>query len=600
MTHALITTPLTDRSGATLGDALSLVGEVDTVKGEMAGAPGDHQFRIYVRLVDGALERLDRSQQFKRGLDNSIYHQGYPISYRAQGGVPSIQISIALDKRRADIDVDYRSSIFPVSLVNGHLSASNSDVRAGNNFDRHGNRWIGLQNWWGSFLGVRQERAPEETASANPLAVPTVPRAGKATIEVMVHDFLNAWLVEGDIMAAMGYVSARSYACLARESDDPSNFDRGLAPFQLMMRLKAAHDSLGPRKSLDGLVVGTRLARPGLRVVRQPYHAQFVIYSVPDDIAASLDCESQLTPGDPASAKRVYGTYFGATFNIDGPRNTPTALLWARENGFWKIASWKVVSDDATTAAPEKVAATTPVRIAADPTLVQAARGFLEAWLIRRDWDAAFAYLSPQSYGCYDLERSPDKPPSTSPEDAGRQIRAGFETFGALLGPVPSLEGTLTAAEPAHPAIRVMNHPDSRIFTLSSFPNALSDAVECAARASGTGLPDPLPLELRKRLRNDRALQDPQRGRTRAAAVVAQGEWLVADHVVLRRAALSPAPSSANRRALASSPAANPVSVPVDPMTRWHGAMIDTGFRPFAAPTARAAPGLPICFAISP
>ena len=58
------------------------------------------------------------------------------------------------------------------------------------------------------------------------------------------------------------------------------------------------------------------------------------------------------------------------------------------------------------------------------------------------------------------------------------------------------------------------------------------------------------------------------------------------------------APSNANRYAFASRPPANPVSLPVDPMTRWHGATIDTGFLPVAAPTARMASGFPICLAI--
>src|SRR6478736_1394016 len=62
----------------------------------------------------------------------------------------------------------------------------------------------------------------------------------------------------------------------------------------------------------------------------------------------------------------------------------------------------------------------------------------------------------------------------------------------------------------------------------------------------------------------------------------------------------APAPSSSSRRALTSRPPANPVSAPLDPTTRWQGATIDTGFLPFAAPTARAAPGLPICLAICP
>ena len=40
-------------------------------------------------------------------------------------------------------------------------------------------------------------------------------------------------------------------------------------------------------------------------------------------------------------------------------------------------------------------------------------------------------------------------------------------------------------------------------------------------------------------------------------------------------------------------------SAPFAPITRWHGAMIEIGLRPFAAPTARDACGRPICRAIS-
>ena len=137
VTHALMTTPLTDASGQKFGDGLALIERVDTVKGEVSGASGDRQFRMYVRLTPDAREMLERSREFKRGADNSVYHKGYPLNYREQRGTPSIQVSIALDGRLADVDVDYRSSSFPVMLFNGHLSASNSDVRAGNNAERH-------------------------------------------------------------------------------------------------------------------------------------------------------------------------------------------------------------------------------------------------------------------------------------------------------------------------------------------------------------------------------------------------------------------------------------------------------------------------------
>ena len=44
-----------------------------------------------------------------------------------------MQFSLSEDGMRADVDVDYRSSKSPQALFNGHLTAANSDVRAGDN-----------------------------------------------------------------------------------------------------------------------------------------------------------------------------------------------------------------------------------------------------------------------------------------------------------------------------------------------------------------------------------------------------------------------------------------------------------------------------------
>jgi hypothetical protein len=495
VTNALMTTQLTDASGAGLGDALAIVDHVDTIRGEVAGASGDQQFRMYVRLVRDAVQTLGRSREFKRGADNSVYHKGYPMNYREQGGLPSVQVSVALDGRHADIDVDYRSSSFPLGLFNGHLTASNSDVRAGNNYDRHINRWTGFQNWWRGFFGVRQDRDPDVASAPGPLSLPTTPRVGKKHIDVMVSDFLNAWLIEGDVMAAMSYVSPRSYACLARNSDDPAAFDFSMAPRQLLVNLKSAHDALGPHTSLDGLVVGTHWTRSGLRVVPQPSHAHFVLYSVRDDVAMSFDCKSPLKLGDPETAGRTFGNYFGATFYIAGRRDFPVALLWGQDDGFWKIVSWQIGSSEDATPAPQTDPRpeTPPTR--ADPTLVRAAREFLEHWLVRKDYDAAFASLSPEAYACYDLERDPAAPASASPEDAGRRLRAGLEASGQSVGAIKKLDEVLVAAEPVHPTIRVMDHQFARVFSLADIPNALADVVECRARATGTPTPDRIPLQ---------------------------------------------------------------------------------------------------------
>ncbi len=487
VTNALMRTPLTDGSGERFGDGLDFIERVESVRGEVSGASGDRQFRMYVILREGALDMLERSNEFKRSPDNTVYHRGYPISYRQQGGTPSIQISVALDGRRADVDVDYRSSSFPVGLFNGHLTASNSDVRAGNNYDRHSNRWAGFQNWWRSFFGIRMGDAPEYKTDEGAVLIPREPRAGRKTIEVMTLDFLNAWLIEGDVMAAMGYISERAYACLAEEGDDPFAFDRGMAPFQLMIRMKAARDAIGKRESLEGLTVGVNLAIRGLKLVDQPHHAQFVLYSVPDDVAARFDCESRLILGEGEDAGREYGNYFGSTFYVDTPRGRDhsLALLWGEEDGYWKIVSWK--SDPIEEETPELAPApdVQVVRVEADPTLVDAARDFLESWLIRKDYGAAFAYLSRKSYACYDLVRGSDQEASVSLDDAGQKIRRNLERAGDRVGEHRSLDTLLTATEPIHPAVRVMDHPHSRTFALASLPDGLAEAVDCSLRARG-------------------------------------------------------------------------------------------------------------------
>lgn len=496
VTHALMTTQLTDAGGAGLGDALSLVERVETVKGELDEARGDRQFRMYARLKPGALDTLARAQEFKRGEDNAYYHHGYPINYREQGGTPSIQISVALDHLQADIDVDYRSSSIPAALFNGHLTSANSDVRAGDNYDRHLNRWAGFSNWWRSFFGVSEQELPAAPASADKPLLPHQPRAGKQKIEVIVNDFLTAWLIEGNIVPAMGSISDRAYACLAQDTEAPSAFDRGMAPFELMNKLKAAHDALGPHTSLDGLVVGIRLTRPGLRIVRQPHQAQFVLYEVPNDVAAGFDCGSRLTPGDPKNTKRKYGDYFGATFYVAGRKDVPVTLLWGKEDGYWKIMSWESgADDDAAAPAPAVPESPKAARISADQSAVRAARGFLENWLIRKNYDAAFEYLSQKSYACYDLERAKGEAPSASADEAGRKLRAALKAAGDQVGPQKSLAAVIESADPVSPAIRVMNHPDAQVFSLGSIPNALADASECAARSARAAIPDPLPLE---------------------------------------------------------------------------------------------------------
>ena len=151
-----------------------------------------------------------------------------------------------------------------------------------------------------------------------------------------------------------------------------------------MINMKAAYESLGPHSSLDGLVVGTRLSAPGVRVVRQPLHATFVIYAVPDDAAVRFDCESRLTLEDPDSVARASTATTPARRSTSPDSATTRRAAVVQEDGYWKIVPWNVGAEDEKAPAPEQAPEAKVARINADPTFVEAARGFLENCSSRR------------------------------------------------------------------------------------------------------------------------------------------------------------------------------------------------------------------------
>ena len=81
--------------------------------------------------------------------------------------------------------------------------------------------------------------------------------------------------------------------------------------------------------------------------------------------------------------------------------------------------------------------------------------------------------------------RHPDAPAAASSADAAGLIRAGLERAGTEVGKQTALSGLLSAVTPSHPAVRLLLHPYSQTFALTSVPNALARAMDCAARRAG-------------------------------------------------------------------------------------------------------------------
>ena len=71
---------------------------------------------------------------------------------------------------------------------------ANSDVRAGDNYARHGHQWEGLQHWWRNLLGFPLPE--QQPAYAGGQTTGRDSGRKNAKPHEAIFDFLNTWLVE--------------------------------------------------------------------------------------------------------------------------------------------------------------------------------------------------------------------------------------------------------------------------------------------------------------------------------------------------------------------------------------------------------------------
>jgi hypothetical protein len=356
VTHALSQTELTDENGKSLGKALDLVTGIDRIAGQYYGRQGDEQFRLYVRLKEGTRDILEKSQEFHFGHENTVYHMGYPHSYRQAGKVPNMQFSISEDGLKADIDVDYRSSKPPAALWNGHLTSANSDIRAGDNYKRHTNRWSGLIAWWQDLFGDLPEGEEEETdlltreAPEAETPLPPDRPAGAAIAEVQdaVQEFMTDWLVRRDYDEALSFVSDRGLGCV-RLGDDTSSQSLTSSQVRAVLRenMKAFSEEVGQFDNLTDAIDPVIPWRKAFQVVDQTYSGEFCLVRAPDVMLDAFSCQDQ---ADESITRALsdpnpkYGNVYAAVFRFKVENNLGATfgLLWTKEEGAWRIVSWKI------------------------------------------------------------------------------------------------------------------------------------------------------------------------------------------------------------------------------------------------------------------
>lgn len=347
VTHALTHTSLTDAGGASLGTAIDRIESVERIAGQYAGRGGDAQFRLYVTLKPDTREVLEKSREFFRDQENTVYHVGYPDSYRQAGKEPNLQFSLAEDGRTADIDVDYRSSRSPRSLFNGHLTASNSDIRVGENSNLHRGRWGGLIAWWQDAFGRLAEAAPAQPdlldfdrpdAPATPLPPNRPAGATPERIEDAAQEFLTDWLVRRQYAEALDALSPRAYACLTLTDEARgSALDASGARRELRTLMTYAADKLGPRASLTSAIVAFTPRDPKRPIVDHAFRREFLVTPLTEAQARPYFCDKTAAPSTGAE-------YFGVVFQFRTSGGGVLGLLWTREAGQWKLVSYQPLS----------------------------------------------------------------------------------------------------------------------------------------------------------------------------------------------------------------------------------------------------------------
>ena len=494
VTHALLMTRMTDETGQNIEEsAIDLIDKVDRVAGEILGTRGDQQYRIYAQMKPGVLERLTQSTQFERSADNSVYHKGYPLSFRSAEGTPSIQISLARDATLADIDVDYRSSKIPAALFNGHLTAANSDVRARGNDQRHINHWAGLENWWSNVLGLRFSRT-NDRPKIEGQAIAEVPRLKTSKASEAIYDFLSSWFVEQRPNEAIGYFAEDAYACL--ETEEGTKADRGAAVFTILRAMESANQELGKIASLSDAIFGVRLMSERVKAIKQP-HAEFMLYDVREDLAEEFKCINQLDStriSRKAATSKAFGKYVGATFTINRKdRNTVIATLWQSESGYWQLISYDVDPEidrsEVPDVGPPRPATAALEYVEGDKEMVKAASDFLKEWFVKKDVDKAVTYMAPESLSCVNLYRADDDPLATTPTETLDLLKKGMTAAAEAIGPVKSLPEAINAPPVDDPNLKLVKHRDDKAFVIASLPGSMGTAADCNRRKPN-GNPD--------------------------------------------------------------------------------------------------------------
>jgi len=392
-----------------------------------------------------------------------------------------MQISVTRTGRRADIDVDYRSSAGPQALLNGHLTAANSDVRAGNNYERHSSRWSGYENWWRNLVGLFRPSPPQDVIVALDVNVAGQPGTRSSEpVSKAVLDFFSSWLVEGRPEAALSYISVKSYACLA-EYQTGEGIGSGLAALRILGHLRQDLAAYGKAASLDEVIQAVPLRAAGAKPVAHDHESWFTLEQLPGNVARAMDCRvrfhTNLAEPLPDFSNTLGDSYASITQLKKEQSPVYFRQVWTKEEGYWKVVSWHIEHPSIAGETPGLAGreAATPASYsgqAPDERLIREAERFFAVWLIERRYDQAAAVFAPQVNGC------------SAVKDAG----GPQGLLAAVADQLPRkerLEELIETVEHGHPHMQEARHAHGQAFLVARVSDELAAMSACGAPAPG-------------------------------------------------------------------------------------------------------------------
>ena len=378
--------------------------------------------------------------------------------------------------------MDYRSSRFPKALFNGHLTAANSDVRAGSNLETHDNRWAGLNGWWleifGFSLGTRAKPPMEVTTGrARPISLNPRVRADQG-IDASAHDFLKSWVVDKQSNNAAAYLSRRSYPCLEKIAGNKQN-SPGMVQFRTMIAMDNFNATIGKVTRVADVFEAAENWSPELKEVKNAYPAEFRLVGVPPDMAHDEECGQ---PPVERSGKKAKEKFFATAVRVKqgDSRNQVAMLLWTQEGKYWKIVSIRNEDSNDVGITPKTAAVVPPVteaepeQIAGDPEAVRDITSFYQSWIGKRDTAEAVRFTSRRLYQCLESPSEGEK----AMEPAER-IRRGLEMPLQRIPNGPNLSDKMLAVQSVNEFVRSVEHQNSRAFAIMALPDQMADSFGC-------------------------------------------------------------------------------------------------------------------------